>query len=298
MNLLQLQYFLAVCQEENFTRAAAKIHVTQPTLTKAIKELEKEFQVPLLYRGRHGVLPTTPGETLLSMAVPILQETKYLQQVMESYASSQQVLRLGTTFMTNVSCFPSFYQCLHERFPKVEVNVTSDLTHNLLPKLENGQVNLLLVPYPPENCRYPYFLWCTRRFLFVVPENHPLANREKVGFKDICHEPLISYFGDQYLMRHGLPEKFKKAGGELKIIHRCNQIQIMQELIRKGLGCGFMMEDSFKPGDGVVGLPLEDEFTTNVYVIWNKESQKIFFFKDIIKYLQRQAKEKNKRLQL
>lgn len=69
MNLLQLQYFLAVCQEENFTRAAAKIHVTQPTLTKAIKELEKEFQVPLLYRGRHGVLPTTPGETLLSMAV-------------------------------------------------------------------------------------------------------------------------------------------------------------------------------------------------------------------------------------
>ncbi|MCD2435179.1 LysR family transcriptional regulator [Acidaminococcus sp. NSJ-142] len=292
MNLLQLQYFVEVCREGNFTRAAVNIHVTQPTLTKAIKELEKEFQVSLLYRGKGGVMPTPPGQDLLRMAKPVLQDVDHIQRVMESYGSSQQVLRLGTTFMTNASCFPDFYQSLHARFPEIDVEVTSELVPSLLQKLEDRQINLLLVPYTPENNHFPYFLWCRRRFLFVVPENHPLAQRKTVGFRDICHEPLISYFGDQFLMRQGLPEKLQRAGGELKIVHRCNQIQVMQQLIQKGMGCGFMMEDSFTQGGGVVGIPMEDEFTVDVYAMWNKDFEKIFLFKDVVQYLKQQA-EKN-----
>lgn len=66
----------------------------------------------------------------------------------------------------------------------------------------------------------------------------------------------------------------------------------MQQLIQKGMGCGFMMEDSFTQGGGVVGIPMEDEFTVDVYAMWNKDFEKIFLFKDVVQYLKQQA-EKN-----
>ena len=85
MNLINLRYFVEVCREGNFTHAAEKIHVTQPTLTRAIKELEREFQVALVYRENNRIKPTLPGLKLMEMAVHVLSDIDQIKQVMKEY---------------------------------------------------------------------------------------------------------------------------------------------------------------------------------------------------------------------
>jgi DNA-binding transcriptional LysR family regulator len=289
MNLLQLQYFIEVCQEGNFTHAANKIHVTQPTLTKAIKELEKEFQVALLYREKGSIKLTPPGEQLYQMATHVLQDVSHIYQVMDDYGHKSRVVKLGTTFMTNVTCFPELYQLIHQKFPDVTLQVTHALTEQLTKQMLERKLNMMMVPYPPEEPSLSYLHWRKKRFLFCVNEHHPLAHRSKVTFKDICHEPIVSYFGDQYLMRLKLAEKFKEAGGELHIIHRCEQILVMQDLIRHGIGSGFMMEGSFLPGNGIVGIAMDEEFVADVYIVWSKQYNDFFLLKELVNYLKKKA---------
>lgn len=287
MNLINLRYFVEVCREGNFTHTAEKIHVTQPTLTRAIKELEREFQVALVYRENNRIKPTLPGLKLMEMAVHVLSDIDQIKQVMKEYSSQNFVMNLGVTFMTNATFFPELFQLIHQKFPATVIQVTPNLTSELFTKLETRQLHMLMVPYPPEDHQFPYFHWRKRRFLFCVSTSHPLATRKEICFQDICKEPLISYFGDRYLMKLGLEEKFKEAGGKLNILHRCDQILVMQALIKRGVGGGFMLEGSFPVNQGIIGLPLKEELQTDVYIVWNRQFENIHIIKEILQYLKK-----------
>ena len=248
------------------------MHVTQPTVTNAIKELEAEFNVKLLERSNKEVLLTQTGKDFLEMSVQLLDYAAYMKAIMLEKTEENHRLLLGIPNMTNASCFTEFFGVFHKQYPDIEVQSTHDVTVNLMRLLDAGKLNLLLVPYKPTDAKYCHLVWKQTRFLFCVSKEHPLAGQRQVSIRQICKEPIVSYFGDSYLANFNLAEKYRANGHELKTVYRCTQINTMQEMIRKNEGCGFLIEGTFLEGSGIVGIPMDEPLPVTVYLVWTKES--------------------------
>ena len=282
MTLLQLTYFNEVCRTQNFTKAAENLQVTQPTITNAVRDLEKEFHIRLLERESKGIRLTEAGQTFLEMSIRLLDYSDWMRLVMQDKAGEQNCLRLGIPNMSNAACFPWFFSLLHQAHPEIEIITSHALSNNLLDELARGRLNMLIIPYHPDENQYQSLVLLHTRFLFCVSSHHPLADRASVSFQDICHIPILSFFGDRYLYQIGLPEKYQANGNELQIVYRCSQINTLLELIRSGEGCGFLLEEAFKEEDGIVGLPLEEDIPVTLYLVWTKESARLSSVKKVL----------------
>lgn len=275
MTLLQLEYFIEICRYKNFTKAAEIKHVTQPVMTNAVKSLEAEFGIRLIERTNKELHLTGAGEELREMAERLLNEAEQLRQTMRDKADEKHCLLFGCPSMTTAAHFPELFQIIHGKCPDIEIQSTHELVAKLYPMLDRGELNLLLIPYRPDDPKYYYRIWRKTRFLFCVSKDHPFAGKKYLTFQDICHEPLVSYMGDVYFQSFDLDRKYRECGGEIKIIYRCRQINIMQDLIRRNEGCGFLIEHSFSEESGIVGIPLEEELQVTSYLVWTKESARL-----------------------
>ena len=276
MTLLQLEYFMEICRLRNFTKAAEMKHVTQPVMTNAVKSLEAEFGIRLIERTNKELHLTAAGEMLRDMAERLLVEADQIRQTMFDMADEKHCLLFGCPNMTNAAHFPELFQLIHNACPDIEIQSVHELAAKLYPMLDKGELNLLLIPYKPVSEKYYYSLWRKTRFLFCMPKDHPLAERKSLSFRDICHEPLISYIGDVYLDSFDLKKKYRENGGELEIIYRCSQINIMHDLIRRKQGCGFLIADSFSGESGIVGVPVEEEeMSVTSYLVWTRENARL-----------------------
>lgn len=281
MTLLQLSYYAEVCRTKNFTRAAENLNVTQPTITNAVRDLEQEFGLKLMERDKKHLILTETGEELLDMALQLLDYADYIQLVMQDRAEEKRRLLLGVPNMTHAAGFPDFFRLLHRSYPDMEIQTVHDITVNLMPELCSGRLHMLMVPYKPKEAQCRYLVWKKTRFLFCVPAGHPLADRGTVRIEDICHEPLISHFGDIYLQNYDLRRRYLELGAEMNIVYRCDQINMMHELIRSGEGCGFLIEGTFME-EGIVGLALEEELPVTLYLVWTKESERYAVVKKVL----------------
>ncbi|MGW8115280.1 LysR family transcriptional regulator [Caproicibacterium sp. NSD3] len=275
MTLLQLSYFVEICRAESFTRAAEVQHVTQPTMTNVVKDLETEFGIRLLDRSNKAVLLTSAGKEFLEMAISLLDYADHIKMIMLDKSEQNRRLLLGIPNMTNAACFTELFGVIHKAYPDIEIDTTHNMTANLLHLLDAGKLHLLMVPYQPSDIKYCHLIWKKTRFLFCVSKDHPLASKKMLSIHDICDEPIISYFGDAYLKNFNLMEKYRANGHEMKIVYRCNQINIMQELIQKNIGCGFLIENSFSKESGIVGIPIDESLSVTIYLIWTRESARL-----------------------
>ncbi len=273
MTLLQLTYFVELCRTKNFTRAAENQNVTQPTVSNAVRDLELEFGLKLLERDNRHLALTPAGEELLDMALQLLSYADEIRLVMQDRAEEKKRLLMGIPNMTHAAGFTDFFRLLHGTYPDMEIQTVHDITANLLPELYAGRLHLLLVPYQPTDGRCRYLAWKKTRFLFCVSSDHPLASRASVRIADICHEPLISYFGDIYLKNYDLRRRYLELGTEMNVVYRCGQINTMQDLIRSGEGCGYVIESTYI-GEGLVGIPFEEELPVTLWLVWTKESER------------------------
>ena len=113
------------------------------------------------------------------------------------------------------------------------------------------------------------------RFLFCVSKDSPYADRTHISIKDICNEPIISFFGDQYLKNLNIADKYRAFGGELRISYRCNQISVLLSLIRKNEGCGFLIQEVVTEDSGIVAIPMDEDLPVTLYLVWTKESARL-----------------------
>ena len=146
MKLTQLYYFQTICKYQNITRAATELHISQPSLSNAIKELENEFGVPLFFRLSKGLALTDEGRVLLAETDKLLQQAEHLASSMNALKTAGQTIRLGVPPMLAALIFPQLLQAFHAAYPDVSLQM-----------VENGSLtnrNLVLdgvldAPSPP-----------------------------------------------------------------------------------------------------------------------------------------------------
>ncbi len=271
MELRTMRYFLAVAREENMTRAAELLHVTQPTLSKQLKSLEDELGKKLFVRHsfhieltEEGVLLRKRAEDLVSMADKITTEFLSLDDVLggEIYlglAESYQIRSLAAEIKT-----------LKNTYPDLRYHITSGDTEQVTEKLDRGVIDFALLAEEPNTEKYHYLTFPKADVWGVVmPKDCPLAKKQSVSIDDLTGLPL---FCSEQGWSRDIP---RWCGNKIDNLHLEGSFRLSYNgslFVKEGLGYLLTFEYLIdtSPDSGLVFRPLTPKFETKLYFIWKK----------------------------
>ncbi|MDH4134509.1 MAG: hydrogen peroxide-inducible genes activator [Gammaproteobacteria bacterium] len=192
MTLSELRYIVAVARERHFGRAAKACHVSQPTLSAAVKKLEGELGVLVFERTPNEVRPTAIGQRIVEQAQRVLEESATLGEIAR-VGKDELATPLRTGFINTVGPYilPELIPLLHKRAPKMPLHVEEQTRDNLRDRLKDGSLDAILVSAPfvePGIVTLPLY---DEPFVLVLPASHPLARRKTLTLDALRQENLL-----------------------------------------------------------------------------------------------------------
>lgn len=218
MELRVLEYFLMTAREENITRAAQLLHITQPTLSRQLMQLEEELGVTLFYRGKRRITLTADGMLLRRRAeemVSLAEKTKAELAHNDGTLSGTLVIGSGEYKSTRIlAALISDFQLVH---PAVQFQIYSGNADNIQERVEHGLLDLALLQEPVDISRYSFVrLPMQEEWGAYIPENHPLAAKDTVTPEDLAAQPMI--LPERASIRHELENWFGPFAEEMHIV--------------------------------------------------------------------------------
>ncbi len=196
MELRHLRYFVAVAEEENVTRAALRLHVSQPPLSRQIRNLEDELCVALFDHDANAVRLTEAGRVFLTEARVILQRTEKAVQMARDVAGGKRgEIQVGYAPSLTVEILPRTLRYFRKSNPGVRVQLHDLSTQEMLRGLRDGRLHAaLLVQMPPKTLAGLVFEELQRLAVCVALHRaHPLARARRVGLEQVAKEPLVAF---------------------------------------------------------------------------------------------------------
>ncbi|MBE6990025.1 MAG: LysR family transcriptional regulator [Ruminococcaceae bacterium] len=271
MEIRTLRYFLAVAREENMTRAAEQLHVTQPTLSKAMKSLEDELDKKLFIRHSfsirltdEGVLLRDRAEDLVSMADKIEKEFISLDDI------SSGELFLGLAESYQIKYIADTIKGLKERYPKLQYHITSGDTEQVAEKLQKGLLDFVVLAEKPDERKYECIAFPEAdRWGLVFSANDPLAEKKSFHPFDLRDLPLFCSEQSWY-------QEIKDwAGDDFNAFHLEGSFRLSYNgsiFAKAGLGYLLTFDKliDISPKSGLVFRPLAPCLETRLYLVWKK----------------------------
>jgi LysR family cyn operon transcriptional activator len=227
MELRHLRYFVALTETLSFTRAAARVHVTQSTLSHQIRQLEDEVGQALFERIGKKVVTTEAGELFLASATRALKEVDHGIALMRSGARGLTgQVRIGATHTFNIGLIPECVAQFLARHPTVRVKVEELPAEQISTRLHAGELDLGIAYRPSE----PTTLWFeplyNEEMVLVVSDAHPLAGRKRIRMAEL-HQQRLVLMPDYYATRRLLDDCFKASGAEPLVVAEMSTIAPM-----------------------------------------------------------------------
>jgi DNA-binding transcriptional LysR family regulator len=267
----QLDYFRMVCRENNITRAAARLHVSQPSVTIGIRKLEEELGVKLLDRGPKQISLTEEGRIFLQRAEEILARAE--EAVAEMRDRRQHHLgsiRVGITAIMGAVLFPAAFARFRKDYPNVQVTVLEEGSMAVRNRLEKGELDvgiMITSNLPPNIQSVPI---STGQILVCLPYGHPLGERDAILLSELRDEPFILFREDTY-SRQIILEECAKYHFTPKIALTSSQIGTVLELVRQRVGISFFIEELLSSQSGILTRPLAEPLFLVAGLAWNRE---------------------------
>ncbi|MBO0732198.1 MAG: LysR family transcriptional regulator [Acidimicrobiaceae bacterium] len=212
MQLHQLRYFVAVSEERHFTRAARLLHVAQPSVSSAIRALERELGASLLHRSRGTVDLTPAGETFLPWARQVLADCEAGEAaVRDALGLRRGRLALGATPSLTTTALPGVLAEYHRRYPGIDLALHEAGSPDLVGRLEQAGLDLALVILPINQSWVRATALYEEELVLAVGPDHPLAGRERVAIGELRDVPLVM-FRDGYDLRISTLAACRQAG--------------------------------------------------------------------------------------
>lgn len=272
MKLSQLKYFIEVCRwGNNITKAGEELHISQPSISNAIKELEKEFGV-LLFRRTNGRLQITPeGEQFLAEAHVLIQKVEELSQTMKQSGIEKKKITIGLTPMIGAFVFPELCKRFMERYPDTKFEIMeqgSIETHNLL---REEKIDIAInINATADTALFQRKLLAHSQYCLCVNRNHPLASAGAATVEDIAGTPLCFLSGNTYhtgVMFH----RFYNNNVEPNIVIRSNQLQTLVRIVQNGAAASLFLQEVENSHPEIAALPLSEPLPAEICVFWRKE---------------------------
>jgi DNA-binding transcriptional LysR family regulator len=269
MELHQLEYLVAVVDEESFTRAAARLHVSQPAVSAQIRKLEHELGEPLLDRTPAGVTPTAVGLAVLADARAAIGA---VGRIRETVAAHRGLLRgrvnIGVIGSGLPSELPDLLASFARAHPGVEVSLSEGRGRERLAALLDGRSDLAIVGIigdpPPGIAAEPLR---DEPVVAAVGPDDPLAGRTRIHITELADRPLIA-LPDGTGLRAGIDAALAAAGIAPRIAYEAGTPAMLGELAARGLGVALVPASVVPFVDGLVAIELEPALRGRVDLAW------------------------------
>ena len=270
MELRVLKYFLAVAREENITKAAALLHLTQPTLSRQLMQLEEELGVQLFRRSRYHIELTEEGMLLRRRAqelVDLAEKTTREFTMRETELMGEIAIGAGET--RSMSFLSRAMVSFRERYPKVTFRIFSANADDVKERLDTGLLDMGLLTEPVDVGRYAFCRMKERdRWGVLVRLDSPLAGLDSVTPDDLEQVPLIIR-GRERVQRE-LANWFGDRWERLQIAATFNLILNAANMVRYGVGTALSFDLNFS-FDDIRFIPLSPTMDTGTVLVWKKD---------------------------
>jgi len=248
MEFQQLRYFIAVAETENFTRAAERSHVSQPSLSQQILKLESEVGHKLFHRlGRRAVL-TEAGAAFLDRARRIVFEVENAAKELSDHPNLERRLTVGAVQTVMPYLITPLIAELRTSHPNLLIDAREDFRSNLVRAVVEGELDLAVVPLPLAEHRVSVEPLLTEPLLLVVGKNHRIASRSEISINDLAEETFVS-LGDSSSLASQIRTFFGDQKFQPRIGFRCAQVATLKLFVSTGLGISLLPQLARTPDD-------------------------------------------------
>jgi LysR family transcriptional regulator, benzoate and cis,cis-muconate-responsive activator of ben and cat genes len=239
MELRHLRYFVAAAEQENVSRAAQKLHVSQPGISRQIHDLEEELGFPLFERSAKALKLTEAGRTFLAEARAVLQRAdEAVKNARAVAAGAGGEIHVGYAPSLTIQILPRALRAFQVKFPKVRVALHDLSTQEMLSGLRAEKLQVSLMVHPPQKmlrglqfreiARYPI---CA-----ALPPKHPLTKSKTVNLEQLAGEPLIAYSREDYPEYHELMDELFDGGRKPQIAEEHDGVTSVIAAVESGRG--------------------------------------------------------------
>lgn len=270
MKIVQLEYFCAVSQCHSITQAAQKLYVTQPAISNAIKELEKEFSVSLFVRSKNHMTLTTEGELFYQKASELLDSVKQTTQQFYDLGKQIPPIRIGIPPLLSTIFFPDILIDFQKKYPDVPVELFEYGSIRAASLVQDENLDLALVNLHFYDIdKMNSLLLQTEHLVFCVSRDHPLAKTKELSIEMLENESIIMYNTDS-VQNANLTSRFENAGIKPNIIMHASQLYTIERFLRNG-NCGAVLYSSLvKNMSGIKGIPITPIIQQEIGIVWKK----------------------------
>ena len=243
MQLSHLRYFLEISRTKNMSLAANNLHVSQPSLSYAVKTIEDEIGIPLLFRHSHAISLTDAGEIFANEAERIIDSADSLAGMMKGYANLKAGnLRLGVLWIGGYMDIFSLLNEFRGVVPGVTYELSFDGSDILINGLKGRSLHGVFVVSSPAYLEgekdFHSVRISTEEYKLIIHKNNPLSRKEAVSIRDLGHETIIMP-SEKTLLHRQLSVMFQEEGVSPRVLCSTSQSDIAGQLAGAGLGIAF-----------------------------------------------------------
>jgi DNA-binding transcriptional LysR family regulator len=275
MELRHLRYFQAVAEELSFSRAARQLHVAQPALSRAVKEIESVLGAPVLERSRHHVRLTPAGAVLLRETAGLLERyEETLRRVQRTAAGEEGELRLGYIGPPAQPFLGRLLRTYHERHPLVSVHLEERTPERVWEMVRKGRLTLGITRpvASDEALGLKTILLRDEPLGVVVPSDHPLACRQYISWQTLETESLIVLSRREGMSLHDtVLVGCRQAGFAPRIAHTPSLIGTVMTYVESGAGIGIVTDSVVPPHGALKFIPLRPQRTVPLVLVWHED---------------------------
>lgn len=271
MELRQLEYFQAVCRLKNITRAAEQMYVTQPTITVAIRRLEKEVGVILFDRSQRNFALTTEGQVFLQRVDTTLQGLKDAIVEMRDYVNLRKgTIKLGLPPMVGTFFLPTIFVDFQKQYPAVEIITVEAGSLSIRELLKNGELDVGIVVITEAEPQLETLPLAKGEIHVCLSNEHPLSRSSIISFAQLRDEAFV-LIPDGTYVRRTITTEFKRHQITPRIILSSGQVETLLRLVRKGVGLSFLIDFIARQYPDIVVLPLSEPLPIEIGLAWKKD---------------------------
>lgn len=264
MTLTELRYLLALAEEKHFGKAADRCHVSQPTLSVAIRKLEQRLDVQIFERGRSMVMITPIGELLITQAKKVIEQADRLEMIARNTGDDLTgTLKLGAIYTVAPYLFPQLIPQLRRVVPDMTLEIEENYTARLRERLRNGQIDVAIIALPFTETDVLTKAVYKEDFEVLLPANHKLAEQDGISADQLNATNLLLLgeghcFRDQILQAcPAIAQATRDPHGKVKTMADGSSLETIRHMVASGLGVTIL------PRSALIHTPYSKEFLTS-----------------------------------
>ena len=270
MTLAQLRYFCTAAQYHSITKAAEALFVTQPTISIAVRDLEKEFSLTLFSHANNHLVLTSEGEEFYRKAHAILASCEEMQAEYSSLERHRVQVRIGIPPMLSTVFFPELLDAFHAKHPDIWLELQEFGSIRACDLVQDDVLDIALINMEIPNVdKFHTRQLASEPLYYCVCSGHHYEHEPEIRIEMLDGESLILYNQDSVQNRI-LQAQFSALDIHPHVIMRSSQIPTILKFMRQGrCGC-FLYKDMIPLFPEIIGIPLKPEIRTKAGLVWRR----------------------------